>query len=338
MSIVTLESSEKDFYQLDKSVERIALNLANDSSNQLTAAFSNLYRILALRGELRRIEPDIALSMMTTANVLLSYASRGLPMFTIGSERIHPPQVDLGLIWTWLRQRSYRHLSLIVALTSESQAWIEKKTSAQDVQLIPNAVNWPLTKTAPSVSPSSILKKDRLTILAVGRLESQKGFDLLISIFSKISSFYPNWDLVIIGEGSLRKQLAQQITEANLEDRIKLIGRVGNIGDWYDASDMFIMSSRFEGFPNTLVEAMAYGLPAISFDCETGPNEIIRHEVDGLLVENGDINALKRAMQKLMGNDQLREQLSSRAIEVRERFSINKIANMWEELFKGIKK
>jgi glycosyltransferase involved in cell wall biosynthesis len=98
------------------------------------------------------------------------------------------------------------------------------------------------------------------------------------------------------------------------------------------------MSSRFEGFPNTLVEALAYGLPAVSFDCDTGPRDIIRHETDGLLVPVGDVSALGAALERLMGNANLRKCFAKRAVEARERFSIERIAGMWEALFREVMK
>ena len=106
------------------------------------------------------------------------------------------------------------------------------------------------------------------------------------------------------------------------------------MGDWYQCADVFVMSSRFEGFPNTLVEAMAYGLPVVSFDCDTGPRDIIRHKVDGLLVSPGDAQELTAALGLLMGNENLRMELAKRAPDVRSRFATDRIAEKWESLFK----
>jgi glycosyltransferase involved in cell wall biosynthesis len=112
-----------------------------------------------------------------------------------------------------------------------------------------------------------------------------------------------------------------------------LAGSVGNIGVWYTACDLYVMSSRFEGFPNTLVEALACGLPAVSFDCETGPSDIIRPEIDGLLVPTGDVSALVASLTVLMTNQALRERFAIRAVEARARFSVDGIAGQWEEIF-----
>ena len=134
------------------------------------------------------------------------------------------------------------------------------------------------------MKPDSVCRPGRKVLLAVGRLEVEKGFDWLIDAFSALATKYPEWDLVILGEGSLRATLEKQVQTSGLARRVFLPGRVGNVGDWYERANLYVMSSRFEGFGNTLGEAMAYGLPAVSFDCETGPRNIIRHETDGLLV------------------------------------------------------
>jgi glycosyltransferase involved in cell wall biosynthesis len=336
ITIVTLASCDLDFYQLHLSVKRVALELAGNSENVLLGLKQNLCRILALRQVLRQIQPDIALGMMTGANVLLALAAFSLSnLRTIGAERTHPPQIPLGYLWETLRCYTYRLLNAVTVLTSESEDWIRSNTYAQTVSMMPNAVFYPLSAQEPHVNPNNT---ERKRLLAVGRLSEEKRFNYLIEVFANLATSYPHWDLVILGEGVLRSALEQQIRELALEKRIFLMGRVGNVAEWYESADIYVMSSRFEGFPNTLIEAMSYGLPAISFDCDTGPRDIIRHEIDGLLVPAGNIVALTAALDRLMSNKELRLKLAERAIEVRERFSIEKVTQLWEQLFDEVGK
>ena len=337
ITVVTLAPLTLDFYELHPAVKRIALELAGDSGNALAGLAQNLRRVLALRRVLRQIQPDIALGMMTGANVLLALAAWSLSTVrTIGSERVHPPQNPLGTLWAGLRRCTYGRLDAVTALTGESADWLKARTSAQRVPVIPNAAAWPLPSHAPRMSPDLLCSSGRHLLLAVGRLDMQKGFNWLIESFSVLAKKYSTWDLVILGEGPLRAILEGQVRAAELEKRVFLPGRAGNMGEWYERADLYVMSSRFEGFPNTLVEAMAYGLPAVSFDCDTGPRDIIRHEVDGLLVLPGDVVTLTAALDRLMGDAALRKQFAERAVEVRERFSKERIAGMWEELFEEI--
>jgi glycosyltransferase involved in cell wall biosynthesis len=142
--------------------------------------------------------------------------------------------------------------------------------------------------------------------------------------------------LTIAGEGELRPQLAQQIAALGLGDRVSLSGTYSNPREILKDADLFILSSAFEGFPNTLAEAMAHGVPVISFDCRSGPSEIIRNGVDGLLVPPCDVPALAAAMEKLMSNEALRLSMGKRAVEVSERFSVDKILRAWDDLFEQL--
>ncbi len=339
ITIVTLTQQNLDFYELLPSVKRISLELAGDPGNSLVGLWQNISRIVALRRVLKEVKPDIALGMMTAVNVVLAFAALGLPKLrTIGAEHNHPPQKPLGFLWETLRSNTYGLLDAVTALASEGESWIKSNTNAKRIFVIPNAVTWPLPEHEPKISPSSFHQPERQLLLAVGRLHNQKGFDWLIEAFSNLTHKHPNWDLVILGEGSLRSALERQVKESGLENRIFLPGRVGNLSDWYKSADIYVMSSRYEGFGNTLVEAMAHGLAVLSFDCDTGPRDIIRHEVDGLLVPPKDISALTATLDKMMGNDALRSQLAERAIDARERFSMEKITKQWEHLFDEVLK
>lgn len=337
ITIVTMTGRENDFYELYPNIQRVSLSLDADSTNLLTAIKYNYRRITALRRVLKQQQPDVALAMMTTANILLALAAKGLHIPVIGSEHCHPPMMPLGKVWEWLRRQSYRHLSAVTALTDQSAEWLKTETNTQYVPIIPNAVTWPMASHPPKISPE-MSSGNNFNLIAVGRLAPQKGYERLLAAFSALVSRFPNWQLTILGEGNCRASLEKMRLELGLEQKVSMPGVVGNLAEWYEAADLYVMSSLFEGFPNTLVEAMAYGLPAVSVDCETGPRDIIRHKVDGLLVPQNNHEALVESLTTLMSNKSLRQQYAARAIEVRERFSMEKIAGMWERLFMEIKK
>ena len=338
ITLVTLTDRNLDFYVLHSMVKRVTLNLAGNNAGLLGGLWHNLRRTVALRGVLRRTQPDIALGIMTTANVLLAWSSLGLGVRTVGSEHVHPPKFPLSIQWEVLRRRSYGLLNAVIALTSESACWIRSHTNARQVTVIPNAAPWPLPAFEPKVSPESVCSPTRKILLAVGRFEIQKGFDLLVDMFAGVMQRHPAWDLVILGEGSMYAMIEHRVHRAGLGGRIFLPGRVGNLGEWYKRADLYVMSSRFEGFGNTLAEALTHGLPAVSFDCDTGPRDILRHEVDGLLVAPGDVLSLSAAVDQLMGDDDMRKRFAERAVEARERFSVERVTGMWEKLFAKIMK
>ena len=334
ITIVTLAPLSLDFYGLHPAVGRIALELATESRNVLAGLWKNLHRVRALRGVMRHVQPDIALAAMSTANVVLALATWGLVnVRAIGSEHTHPAQRPLGALWGALRRSTYGELTAVVALTKESAEWLRTHTRAQRVPIIPNMAGWPLPVQAPRLIPEATHLADRRILLAVGRLSKEKGFDWLVEAFTALAWKYYDWDLVILGEGPERQALEAQVQAARLDARVFLYGRVGNVGEWYERADLYVTSSRLEGFPLTLAEALAHGLPAVSFDCDTGPRDIIRPEIDGLLVPPADVDALIAALDRVMGDTDLRVQFGTRAIEARERFSVQKIAGIWEKLF-----
>lgn len=334
LTLVTVAARSSDFYVLDPAVERVALDLADTRPNLVAGIVRTVRRVRALRRVLRTVRPDIALSAMHTANVVLAAAARGLPgLRTFGSEHNFPPRAPMGTLWETMRRHAYGRLSAVVALTQECAHWLNLNTAARSLVVIPNAVTWPLPAQAPCVDPSQCCAPGRRILLGVGRLSAEKNFAALVGAFGQLASRHPAWDLVILGEGPERAALEAQVRDAGLPDRIFLPGRVGNPGEWYSHAALYGMTSDFEGFPNTLLEAMACGLPAVSFDCDTGPRDIIRHGLDGLLVPAGQAAQFGAALDLLMGDDALRRAFASRAIQVRERFSMPKVAAMWEALF-----
>lgn len=167
-------------------------------------------------------------------------------------------------------------------------------------------------------------------ILAVGRLQDVKGFDLLIEAFSNIES--KSMDLIIVGDGPSRESLTDLIQKLNLTDSVYLPGRKNNMQDYYNQCEIFVLSSRNEGYPNVLIEAMSAGCACIAFDCETGPSDIIIDGVNGLLVENGNVERLTNSINLLSRDASLKEKLASNATSIGSANSIEDIAQQWEEL------
>lgn len=338
ITVITLAPIGLDFYELHPAITRISLNLAGNSRNAVHAAWQNFRRVSALRRVLRESQPDVALGLMPAGNMILALAAYGLGVRAVGTERSHPPTVPLGPFWEGLRRLVYGRLDGLAVLTRETAHWIEANTRARRVTVIPNAALWPLPAQEPNVSPGAVCRGGRLVLLAAGRLIEEKGYELLLQAFSQLAPKHPSWDLVILGEGYARSKLEGEVKVLRLEGRVLLPGRMGNLREWYEHADLYVMSSRREGFPNALVEALAHGLPAVSFDCDTGPRDIIRHEIDGLLVPPENVASLAAALDRLMGDPDLRRNFGARAVEARERFSIETIAAKWEKLFEEIDK
>ena len=340
VGVITMHSEECDFYPLDPRVRRAILNLAgvNRGLGKLTA---NYRRWRALRRVIKAEKQDVVVAMMTTSIVLAILAAIGLPVRVYGSERNHPGRKATALPWALLRRLAYRFADGHVAQTREAETWIQHYTAARNVHVIPNPVVWPIPSFSPKVDPDTAVSPDRKIILAVGTKPDQKGFDLLVRAFSGLASDHPNWDLVIIGVdpasdaisggGASVQRLAE---EMGVAQRVYLPGRLGNVADWYQRADLFALSSRYEGFPNVLLEAMASGCACVAFDCDTGPRDLIEDGINGLLVQAECTQALTNAMTRLMRNDALRAELGSRAVAVRQTFSEQRVMALWQQVLR----
>ena len=330
VTIATRADESSDAYVLPDSVERVVLGLAQESRGLMEGLSLNLRRVWRLRRLIRRTRPDVVLGMMTTSSVLAVLAASGLGCRVIATEHTHPPVQSISGLWKRLRRWAYPRAARVVTLTSGTAAWVEAHLPGSKVAVIPNAVRWPLVQAEPVVEPPA--RDGRLRLLAVGRLHPLKGFDLLIEAFARVAQQLPEWDLVILGEGALRETLQRQIDELGLAERVSMPGRVGNVGQWYEQSDLYVLSSRAEGLSNTLLEAMASGLPCVAFDCDTGPREIIRPDIDGVLVRpSGDVQALADQLADMMAHKHKRQWYGLRAVDVLERFSPARVTRLWDE-------
>jgi glycosyltransferase involved in cell wall biosynthesis len=178
---------------------------------------------------------------------------------------------------------------------------------------------------------------DAKVVLAAGRLESQKGFDLLIRAYAPVAAAHPDWQLRIYGSGPRRDDLRALIAALGLYEQVLLMGRTQRLGEAMEAASLFVLSSRFEGFGMVILEAMSKGLPVVSFDCPRGPGEIIRHGGDGILVPNGAIEGLTAGMLELIEDVPRRRRYGAAALEKARSFAVDSIADRWEELLRELR-
>lgn len=288
-------------------------------------------RFWAMRRLVREERADVVASFLPHVNVAVLMAARGLGVPVVVGERTYPPARAIGRVWSALRRITYPWAERVVMQTQGGLDWLARDVPRSRGVAIPNPCAFPLPQSKPRVAPDTVLPATRCLLLAVGRLGEEKQFDLLIRAFAALAPRFPDWDLAIIGEGAERDELAKQAAAAGLQGRVRLPGWVGNVGEWYTRADLYAMTSRYEGFPNALLEALAHGLPAVSLDCATGPAEMIEDGVNGYLVPLGaGTEGLAQRLAPLMADPTLREAFAARAIEVRERFSFERVGVQWD--------
>jgi glycosyltransferase involved in cell wall biosynthesis len=321
------------FYHLDSRVNHQSLSLTGDSSNSLGAIHHNLSRLRSLRSAIRRSKPDCVISFMDQVNVLTLLATEGQRIPVIVVEQCFPPSQEIGRTWSQLRNWTYRRAFRVVGVTTRTLSHFSSRIKSRSC-VIHNPV---LRPPAISKQPAQQLL-ERPALLTIGRLDKHKGHDLLLRAFARLTHRHANWSLTILGEGSQRQELEDLCRSLKLTERVSLPGRVSNPEQFLRQADLFVMASRSEGFPMALGEAMACGLPVIATDCPSGPAEMIRDGVNGILVPTEDVEALAAALDCLMSDEPLRLQLSSRAPEVAERFSLERAMQLWEEILEQAKR
>jgi len=327
VSLLTYSPCVADHYALDHRVERIPLDLLRDSHGVWDRLYNFASRTLRLRRAVRTVAPQVVVSFIEQNNVMILAALFGTGIPVIVSERTDPRHHPVARYWHRLRRWLYPFADIVVVQTEAVRRWVTTFVPTHKVRVIPNMVR-PLVSIVRA--PHSFT--DGNIVIAAGRLTPEKGFDLLLDAFAEAHRGQLAWRLVILGEGPERTMLEAKIRALGLEGYTLLPGVVSPIEDWLQHADLFALSSRYEGFPNVLLEAMTCGLPVLAFDCASGPGEIIQSDVDGLLVPAGDVSALAAGLERLMHDTALRQRLGQAAKVSTQRYGLPQVMANWDAL------
>jgi GalNAc-alpha-(1->4)-GalNAc-alpha-(1->3)-diNAcBac-PP-undecaprenol alpha-1,4-N-acetyl-D-galactosaminyltransferase len=315
------------FFPLEPSVRVVPLDLLSDSRSLLEGVRSNARRIRRLRRALRDQAPALVIAFGDVMNILVLLASAGLGIPVIVSERAMPGTFPLRPQWRLLRTTLYRLADAIVVQGNNARDRLARFGGR--IHVIPNPVARPeMTREGPS----------RLvgTIVGAGRFTVEKGFVHLIDAFAASEARTAGWSLVIYGDGPLRPNLEKRIAFHRLEDQVSLPGRAKDLSAELARADLFVLSSLHEGFPNVLCEAMAAGLPVVATDCPSAVRDIVRVEMDGILVPPSDPVALARAIDRLASDPEERSRRGSACRDVTERFAPEVVMGEWERLLRKL--
>ena len=344
VSIVTTDQKGRpSFYPLPAGVRvtDLGINYSDDNVKSVTGKILGYLQKRRrhkrlLTSLLEREKPDIVVSLYPSE-------SSFIPQIKDGSKKVlelhyckffrlqYGRSGLLGLIDKWRTKQDekiVRRFDKFVVLTNEDKGYWG---ALPNIMVIPNAAMHVSNKYS-DVLPHRVI--------AVGRLDYQKGFDRLIQAWELIqkSERYSDWRLDIFGQGEWLDMLQRMINEKGLQESVQINHPTKNIGQEYTNSSMLVMSSHYEGFPMVMIEAMACGLPVVSFDYKCGPRDIIQDGQNGLIVTDGDIQGLADAMMRLMNDESLRKQMSERAKKVVDIYSEKTVMKQWTELFESLVK
>ncbi len=324
VTILTLERGYTEpVYDLDRRIDYIPLGIAGVDRGWLATLKNNFQRIRILRQAIKSSQPDITVSFDSEVNILTLLACWGLPTKTIVTEQVYPAYNGLDRVWRLLQTWTYRRADLIIVKTHSALAFFPNHRGYKTV-VIPN----PIARVESEAIVSQIYTDDRY-LVAIGKLVPQKGFDLLIKAFARICDRHPAWTLTILGEGVMRSELEALCHQFKLEDYVSMPGNVLNIDAYLRKADIFALTSRYEGFPVALGEAMACGIPVIATDCLSGPREMIHDGTDGLLVVTENVDAIAAGLDLLMSDPEKRQYFSHHAPKIIDRFGVDRVLAMW---------
>lgn len=322
--IISLSGNASPKFHVD---ERIKLVSLFDKKIRFSLAyFSVVFR-------LRRILIDESIDIVIDVDTMLALFSTvsllGTNIKHISWEHFNYKN-DLNIkLRKFARRLAAKYAGAVVTLTEKDREyWLEENKYPERIVSISNPL--------PFAPKNKLTKKNTKKILALGRLSYQKGFDLLLDIWAKIEEVNSDWELVIAGDGEDKNLLSEKINELNLKN-VVLLPSTPNVHDLYDQSAIYVMTSRFEGFPMVLLEAKASGLPIIAYDCDTGPSELIIDGEDGFLIPFADSDTFSDRLIKLMNDDNLREAMSLRSLVNSEKYQIEvTIGRKWKDLIDNI--
>lgn len=324
---VVTKLQEEVEYELSKDITRIIADISEDE--QRKSRIYNLWaRISKLRSIWKEIHPDIIVSFIRKNNVMAIASSRFLGIPVVVSVRSNPERELEGQIMKSLSLFLFRFADGIILQTTRAREFFPKYLQKKIV-ILPNSLN-------PDFLVSNVYEQHRKEIVSVGRLDDNKNQKMLIEAFADIADSYPEWNISFYGNGEAEEKLKKKVQEAELESRIIFHGQVTDVRKRIEESSIFVLTSRQEGMPNALIEAMTLGLAVVSTDCPCGgPAELIRNEENGILIPVNDTEALKLALKKLIEDVEYRRTLGCSARKIVERLHPEIVNQQWKEYLEG---
>ena len=309
-------------YDLDSRVHIVPFS---DKLKRKSGFLSWIERYKLLKKAFKQINPDLVVSFLTICNMYSCLALRNLKIPLIISERNDPIKDCPSKIKRFLRKLLYRYADGVVFQTKAAQSYFSKKLQNRSV-VIPN----PVKENLPFADVSNAEK----SIVAAAKLEAQKNYPMLLKAFKLFLNDYPDYTLHIYGEGSRHAELVNFVSDIGVEKSVAFYGNVKDLHERIKRAKMFVLSSDYEGISNSLLEALAMGLPSVSTDCPCGGSAMLIDDgVSGLLTPVGDEVAFAEAMKKIAASEKLTKALSENAIKVREIYSEDVITARYFDFF-----
>ena len=325
VTIITFIESDP-FYTLNDSVNVVSCFKELKNPKSFLGSLKLNYSILNRVSKITKEEKiDLLIGFITQANIKAVLAAKfnGIPCLI--SERNDPLKNDIPKFWVILRKYIYPKANCLIVQTEKVKQVYERMIKAKEMVVLPNPISTELSKLREDYSTN----REKI-ILSVGTFNNDKRQERIISAFHELQ--LNNWKLLLIGEGPNESKLKALIKELNISDKVKTLPKIRNVYDYYNKASIFAFASKAEGFPNVLLEAMHFGLPSLSTDCNYGPSELITNGENGLLAPVNDQTIFVDYLQKLVESEELRLSFSKESMKTTEKFLDTHVTSSWRNL------
>lgn len=327
VTIVTQKKADNE-YGISDGIGRVLSDITEEETGK-SRMINFCRRFAKLRNVWKTVKPDLILSFIGKNNIMAILTSRFLSIPTVVSVRGEPKEEYDSSILRIAAGILFRRAEGVVLQTAQCLEFFPKAVRRKAV-ILKNSLN-------PAFIRDSYTGERDKQIVAVGRVDANKNHEMLIRAFAAIAPEYPEYGLTIYGEGELRQRLVELTKELGLSERIKLPGAVADVADRIYKASVFVLASSSEGIPNTLLEAMALGLPVLSTDCSGGgARELIVHEENGLLTPVEDWKKMAENLQKILNNKCYSEKMGENASKVKDEYNPDRINETWKNYLEKI--
>lgn len=327
VDLITLAKVETDRYELDERVVRHGLGLMQDSAGPIQGLLANIRRVRRLRRELVAVKPDFILSFCDRMNIVTAAAARSLGVPLWLAEHSDPRKQQLGLLWERWRDRTYRRASGCVVLTESIAGWMKRRFPKLPMEVIPPAITPP----DPLPTKPAVEQVGKKRLLAIGRHSPEKNMPAVLRAWQGLQSEFPDWRLVMAGDGPEHAQLVHLGQELGLGKSVEFTGWVSDPWRTIAACDLVVLPSHYEGFPVTLLEAMYLGTACVSTpSCESVQDFATGGAIE--LARSTEPEDIAAALRTVMLNPERRSQLGRAGHNIAQRYTWKNIGPRWDEV------
>lgn len=329
LTVVTLASTDNDVFPLPNAVKRYCLDAVSDSGSLIEALIANCMRVRTLRRQILSSKPEVVVSFITATNILTLLACLGTGLKVVVSERNDPAKQPIGLLWSGMRVLLYRFARAVVCNSKTAVSSLSQYVKKDRLFYIPNSFD-PIRTLEPAGEKAVVSEK---TILSVGRLHNQKNYETALRAFAASGLREEGFKYVILGEGPERSMLKSLSESLGIETSVRFAGFTDNVGRWYGSAHCFLMTSKYEGTPNAVIEALSYGLPVV-ISSTAGDGPLLVQETGAGIVYDGDDEHVAASALQTVCRDVEKWSAKAEAGKhyVNSYFSRSRISTLWRRV------